>query len=175
MRRWGATRLRVVGLLLGAALAIAGSGGAMWLNRRWDARTQRAAAAAAAAAQAAGSNVPIAWTRPAVSAAGLAQRSGVKITQVAVTGNGGLVDLRFQVIDPDLANALHEAGTPPAVVDEQSGLVVHDLFMGHSHSDSFKAGVTYYLVFENPGNLVRRGDKVTVLLGDAQVEHVRIG
>jgi len=32
--------------------------------------------------------------------------------------------------------------------------------------------VSYYLVFENPRNWVHRGSRVTVLLGDAQVEHV---
>jgi hypothetical protein len=114
------------------------------------------------------------WHRPAVGAAQLADRSGVKITQVAVTGEGGLVDLRYQVVDPELANALHDPSTPPAVVDESSGLVVHDLLMSHSHTDPFKAGVTYYLIFNNPGNWVHRGSDVTVLLGDAQVEHVAV-
>jgi len=117
-------------------------------------------------------NVPASWARPVVSAASLADRSGVKITYVAVTGGGGLVDLRFQVIDPDKANSLHDPARPPAVVDEVSGLVVHDLLMSHSHTGVFKPGVTYYFVFNNPGNWVRRGARVVVLLGDAQVEHV---
>ena len=120
------------------------------------------------------SPVPASWARPVVTAANLGDRSGVEITRVAVTGEGGLVDLRFKVVDPDKANALHDERTPPAVVDENSGLVVHQLLMNHAHSGAFKAGVTYYLVFENPGNWVRRGGKVTVLLGDAQVEHVRV-
>jgi hypothetical protein len=96
----------------------------------------------------------------------------VKITQVAVTGGGGLVDLRFQALDPDKANALHDAATPPAVVDERTGLVVHDLLMSHSHTGAFKPGVTYYYVFNNPGEIVRRGAKAVVLLGNAQVEDV---
>jgi hypothetical protein len=125
----------------------------------------------AAAARAA---VPAAWVRPTVSKAGLVDRSGVKITQVAVTGDGGLIDLRYQVIDPDKAATLHNTQKPPAVVDEQTGVVVHDLFMGHSHSDPFAFGETYYLVFDNPGNLVRRGAYVTVLLGDAEVDHVLV-
>jgi hypothetical protein len=29
-------------------------------------------------------------------------------------------------------------------------------------------------VFENPGNWLRHGSRVTVLLGDAQVEHVAV-
>jgi hypothetical protein len=98
----------------------------------------------------------------------------VKITQVAVTGDGGLVDLRFKVLDPDRANSLHDATTPPAVVDEESGLVVQELLMNHSHSGPYKAGVTYYLVFNNSLNWVHRGSRVTVLLGNAQVEHVLV-
>lgn len=120
------------------------------------------------------SAVPASWARPVVALSDLGDRSGVEITRVAVTGDGGLVDLRFKVVDPDKANAVHDERTPPAVVDENSGLVVHQLLMNHAHSGAFKAGVTYYLVFENPGNWVRRGGKVTVLLGDAQVEHVRV-
>jgi hypothetical protein len=120
------------------------------------------------------SRVPASWARPVVDADGLGQASGVQITTVAVTGGGGLVDLRFKIVDPDRANSLHDARTPPAVVDEQTGLVVHDLLMNHAHSGPYKTGVTYYLVFNNPGNWVHRGGRVTVLLGNAQVEHVKV-
>ena len=115
---------------------------------------------------------PAQWQRPVVSEAGLAERSGVRIQHVAVSGGGGLLDLRFQVVDPDKAAAVHDVATPAAVVDESTGLVVKELLMGHSHTAPFKTGVTYYLVFENPGNLVQRGSDVSVLLGNAQVEHV---
>jgi hypothetical protein len=157
---WGSRRVRIVGALTGVVVAVAG---ALLVPRLLHGSGGDPGAASA---------VPAAWGRPAVSAARLVDRSGVKITQVAVTGGGGLVDLRYQVVDPDRANALHEPSTPPAVVDERSGLVVHELLMSHSHTGPFKAGVTYYLVFNNPGNWVRHGSKVTVLLGNAQVEHV---
>jgi hypothetical protein len=114
------------------------------------------------------------WLRPSVPAGDLADRLGVRITHVALTGGGGLVDLRFRVVDPDRAAGLHDPATPPAVIDEVSGVVVDALLMSHAHSGPYNAGETYYLVFENPGNLVHRGDTVTVLLGDVQVEHVRI-
>jgi predicted RecA/RadA family phage recombinase len=117
-------------------------------------------------------NVPKSWARPVVTRAELAQRVGVEITQVAISGDGGLVDLRYRVTDPDAASSVHDPATPPAIVDEGSGLVVHDLLMNHAHSGKFKAGVTYYLVFDNPGNWLRRGASVSVLLGAAQVEHV---
>jgi hypothetical protein len=121
-----------------------------------------------------GSAVPASWRRPVVSADGLAERSGAKITLVSVTGDGGLVDLRFKILDPQRANAMHDQGRPPAVVDEQSGLVVHELLMNHSHTGQYQTGVTYYLIFTNPGNWIHRGSRVTVLLGNAQVEHVLV-
>ncbi len=128
----------------------------------------------AAAPEAVAPNVPPQWQRTPVTAKGLEQATGVRIVQVAVSGDGGLLDLRFQVVDPNLAAAIHDQSNPPAIVDETTGLVANSLLMGHSHSSPFNAGVTYYLIFENPGNLISRGGTVSVLLGDAQVEHVQV-
>ena len=152
---------RLVSLLAGVVLTAAG----LWV---WHAARAQPAGSVTAVP------VPAGWARPAVAADDLGQASGVTITRVAVTGGGGLVDLRFRVVDPDRAHALHDAATPPAVVDESTGLVVHDLLMNHEHTGDFRAGATYYLVFNNPGNWVRRGAQVTVLLGNAQVEHVPV-
>lgn len=112
------------------------------------------------------------WLRPVVSELGLIEKTGVRVVRVATAGGGGLLDLRFQVLDPDKAAAIHDLETPPAILDETTGLLVHELYMGHSHTARFKTAVTYYLVFENPGDLVRRGSVVSVLLGDAQIEHI---
>ncbi len=155
-------RYRLLGLLTGMVLA-AGALFAVTVLRD-HARGEPVTAQAAA----------VSWGRTAVDANGLAERSGVRITQVAVTGGGGLLDLRFQVLDPNRANALHDPATPPAVIDERTGLVIHDLFMNHAHTDPYKAGVTYYLVFVNPGDRIHRGTTVSVLLGTAQVEHVPV-
>ena len=152
---------KVLGILTGIALVA----GALTAWLLYSVRSDQSAAAPAPVAQ-------IAWGRTPVDADGLAQRSGVRITRVAVTGGGGLLDLRFQVLDPNRANSLHDAATPPAVIDEDTGLVVRDLLMSHAHTGKYTAGETYYLVFENPGNWIRRGAKVTVLLGQAQVSHV---
>jgi hypothetical protein len=160
-RRPGPRRVRLVGSLAGVVVAAAVAALALWL-----AQPSRSGEQASAA------RIPVAWGRPVVSPEGLVQRSGVKITQVAVSGAGGLVDLRFKVLDPAKAHALHDPRTPPAVIDERTGLVIRRLLMNHAHSGEFKQAVTYYLVFENTGDWIRRGSRVTVLLGNAQVEHV---
>jgi hypothetical protein len=156
------SRAQLAGLVCGVLIVATVAALALW----WPRGSSHAGGTAAP--------VEAVWQRPAVSVAQLADRSGVKITEVAVTGGGGLVDLRYQVVDPELANELHDPSTPPAVVDENSGLVVHDLLMSHSHNGPYKTGVTYYLIFNNPGNWVHRGSKVSVLLGNARVEHVAV-
>jgi hypothetical protein len=151
-------RVRIAGFLAGVLIAAGIGALALWLPQRASG----------------GSNVdpPAQWQRPSVSAAGLAERSGVRLVRVAVTGGGGLLDLRYQVVDPNKAVAVHEERTPPAIIDERTGLVLNRLLMGHAHHGVLKAAVSYYLIFENTGDWVRHGSEVTVLLGDAQVEHV---
>jgi hypothetical protein len=151
-------RVRIAGFLAGVLIAAGIGVLALWLPQRSSGQTS--------------AEPPPQWQRPAVSAAGLAERSGVRLVRVAVTGGGGLLDLRYQVVDPGKAVAVHEAQTPPAVIDERTGLVLNRLLMGHAHHGRLKPAVTYYLIFENIGNWVHRGSEVTVLLGDAQVEHV---
>jgi hypothetical protein len=159
---WTPGRIRVAGLVTGVVLVLAGAVTyLLWSSPGSESNTELTEVA-----------IPVSWQRPVVNASGLASRSGVRITQVAVTGAGGLVDLRYQVVDANEAATLHNPATPPAVIDEQTGLVIHQLLMNHAHTGTFRAGVTYYLVFINPDNWLQRGSKVTVLLGNAAVEHV---
>jgi hypothetical protein len=109
---------------------------------------------------------------PLVDRAGLVERSGVKVVRVAVTGDGGLVDLRFKVVDQDKAASLHD--WPPLLVDETTGGVVNRPWMGHVHTHGVKLGVGYYVIFENTGMLIRPGSRVTVQLGDARLPHVPV-
>jgi hypothetical protein len=151
-------RVRIAGFLVGVLVAAGIGVLALWLPQRSSGEPR--------------AEPPPNWQRPSVSASGLAERSGVRLIRVAVTGGGGLLDLRYQVVDPSKAVAVHEARTPPAIIDERTGLVLNRLLMGHAHQGQLKPAVSYYLIFENTGNWVRRGSEVTVLLGDAQVEHV---
>jgi hypothetical protein len=145
----------------------------------------RAAGAAAAAAAAAGLLLAIssgdgargAQGHPlpvAVTPAGMAERSGVRDVHVHVTGGGGLIDVRYEVVDPGKAALLHDRETPPAVVYEATNTPIEGLLMGHLPHGSAKPGVSSFMIFVNPGNIVRRGDQVTVVLGPARLRHVRV-
>lgn len=117
-------------------------------------------------------SVHVRWQRPVVAAQDLPDRLGVRLEHVALSGDGGLLDLRFQVVDPERATPIHDPKTPPALVDERSGLVVDRLFMGHAHTGAYRQAETYYLIFESTANWVHQGSLVTVLLGDTAIEHV---
>jgi len=98
--------------------------------------------------------------------------TGVRVIRVAIVGAGGLVDLRYQVIDPDKAEVVHLY--PPNLVDEKTGDVIDALFMGHSHRGNPKAGYTYPLLFVNRAGLVQPGGAVAVVIGDWRLEHVPV-
>jgi len=145
---------RVLGIILGAALA---AGGLFLLTGHHAAGHAKLKA------------LP-----PPVSQQGLLDAVGARVIRVTASGDGGLLDLRFQVVDADKAAALHSTKWPPALVDENSGQVIGRLLMGHAHSGTFKAGVTYFYVFEDPGGLVKRGDQVSAVLGPARVQHIPV-
>jgi hypothetical protein len=153
-------KTRLLGALTGAGLVLAVLGGYLLVHLLFG-------GGAGASPQAAPETAP-----PLVSEAGLEQRNGVRITHVSVSGGGGLVDLRYQVVDPDKAAAVH--GSVPELVDETTHAVANKPFMGHTHTGKFHAGRTYFVLFENPGNLVQRGTRVTVVLGGLRVPHVDV-
>jgi hypothetical protein len=155
----GGRRIRAFGAVSGAALVVVLAFAGYKLVHSSGAAPAAPSKAAAEAA-------------PLVSATAFQAEVGVRISQVAVTGAGGLVDLRFQVLDSSRAASVHT--TPPTLVDESTGVVVNQLFMGHAHKGRMKAGQRYYLIFNNPGNLVERGSRVTVQLGAARVAHVPV-
>jgi len=100
------------------------------------------------------------------------QSTGIRVIRVAETGGGGLVDFRYQVIDPDKAELIHLQR--PRLVDERTGTLVDTLFMGHSHHGVPKAGYSYPLLFVNSQGLIKRGGTVAVVIGDARLDHVPV-
>jgi hypothetical protein len=100
------------------------------------------------------------------------EATGVRVIHVALTGGGGIVDLRYQVLDPGLAATLHNS--PPVLLDERTREIVDDLFMGHAHSGSPRAGLSYPVLFVNAGGLIERGSTVSVVIGEERLEHVLV-
>lgn len=99
-------------------------------------------------------------------------RFGIRISQVAVTAGGGMVDVRYVVLDPDRALAFgHRQSTFPVLVDDRSGRELGGLAMS-MFPHHLLAGRQYYLLYRNDGGTVRTGDTVSVRMGSLWLRHV---
>jgi hypothetical protein len=105
---------------------------------------------------------------------GMAARYGIDVTLVAVTAAGGLIELRYQVVDPDkAARIVHDAALAPALVVEATGETLRMAAPPHHHGAELRLGGTYFFLMANAHNAIHRGDEVTLVVGDARLEHVR--
>ncbi|QKE83926.1 hypothetical protein [Arthrobacter sp. NEB 688] len=109
----------------------------------------------------------------AVSAEAFASRTGAKITLLGVTGGGGMVELRYQVTDPDKASLLlHQEDKRPVLVVEDTGAVLAMVSRPHNHKAELTLGGTYFFLMANTRNALHDGTRVTVIVGDVRLEHV---
>jgi len=101
--------------------------------------------------------------------------TGLEILWVAISGAGGIVDLRYRVVDEKTAASHESHQSVPAIIDSKTGKALTTQWMGHAHPpDSFNDDRNYWMLFLNPNELVERGDRVAVRLGHARLTGVRV-
>jgi hypothetical protein len=139
-------------------------------------------------------SVPVAETRPPVAAveatpapvaaaaeAGAARPSrvlaaptaaeiehGLQIAQVGLTASGGLVDVRFKVLDAAKVRALLGDGAhaPMLIAGDKPPLMApHHALRGAR----FTQGQIFYILYPNLRNAVQSGSEVVVALGDVRL------
>ncbi|HMM94071.1 hypothetical protein [Phycicoccus sp.] len=109
----------------------------------------------------------------AVSAEEFGARTGAKITLLGVTAGGGMIELRYQVVDPDKASLLlHQEDKRPVLVVEDTGQTLAMVSRPHNHKAELNLGGTYFFIMANTQNAIKDGTKVTVIVGDVRLEHV---
>ncbi|GIL37510.1 hypothetical protein [Phycicoccus sp. DTK01] len=109
----------------------------------------------------------------AVSAEQFASRTGAKLTLLGVTGGGGMVELRYQVTDPDKASLLlHQEDKRPVLVVEDTGATLAMVSRPHNHKAELNLGGTYFFLMANTRNAIHDGTRVTIIVGDVRLEHV---
>lgn len=101
------------------------------------------------------------------------EETGVHITLVALSADGGIIDIRYQIVDPEKAIIVHDEALPPTILDIETGIPL--LFTRHEHPDfDLHPGVTYSHQIINSGGLLKRGDRVALRFGTAVLEEVPI-
>lgn len=115
----------------------------------------------------------LACARAPAAAAGEA----IEVVSVRLTAAGGLVDLRYRIVDPDRAAPIFRRGTSLHLVDDATGgrLAVPRTRIGPMRQAGFRPqpGRIYLALFRNPG-VVRAGSRVTLEVGDLRVSGLRV-
>ncbi len=94
---------------------------------------------------------------------------GIDDLRVKWTESGEVVRFSWHVLDPRLAATLNAKEIEPSLVDAQAGvsLVIPQLEnIGMLRQTSAPAaGKSYWMAFSNKGRMVRKGDRVDVVIG----------
>jgi hypothetical protein len=93
-----------------------------------------------------------------------------------------MLDFRYRVLDGEKARALVDRRVRPYLVDETSGArlmvpappKIGPLRPSVRHGPP-KEGRTYFVLFANPGGLVRQGQRVSVVIGNFRATGLTVG
>ena len=108
------------------------------------------------------------------------QQWGVRVTLVQLLADGGLVEVRYEVLNTDRANRLHadtSLDTIPSILLEGSSNQIkpRSLMFHYHHGDKGTEGRTYSIVYGNAGSILHRGSLVTVRMADGLLlQHVPV-
>ncbi len=108
----------------------------------------------------------------AVSAAVMEDRYGVRIDLVALTALGGLVQLRFTVLDKDKADDLFHGNKPNLLVESNGAVLTPPT--DTAHKMVLLNGAGYFLFYPNAADALHPGDKVSVVIDAVRLEHLEV-
>jgi hypothetical protein len=99
---------------------------------------------------------------------------GVDAVAVKWTESGEVIRFTYQVLDPEKAKTLNDKKNEPSLIDPRAGvkLVVPSLEkVGQLRQSSTpEAGKSYWMAFSNKGRMVKRGDHVSVVIGQFRAD-----
>jgi hypothetical protein len=121
---------------------------------------------------------------PATTAAGgaLEDRWGVQVEGIRLSAGGYMLDFRYRIVDAEKAQAVVDRQWKPYLLDEESGArlmvpapgKVGPLRQTMRHGPP-KEGKTYFVLFANPGQMIRQGQRVSVVIGDFKAADLIVG
>ncbi len=99
---------------------------------------------------------------------------GIDIIGVRPSASGLMLDFRYRVIDPKKAQPLGERSAKSYLVDEASGATFSVPAMENvgelRQTAKLQSDRSYYVIFGNPGRIVKTGSRVSVVIGPLRVD-----
>lgn len=106
----------------------------------------------------------------------LAEKWGIAVEFATLSAGGYMIDFRFRVLDPVKAAPLLKREVHPYLVDQSSGAkfaVPAPPKVGQLRTGgNVKAGNICFVYFANPAQYVKRGNKITVAIGDFEARDI---
>lgn len=106
----------------------------------------------------------------AINEATMEDRYGARIDLVALTALGGLVQLRFTVLDKSKADDLFHGNKPKLMAESNSTLLSAP--EDAAHKMVLVNGAGYFLFYANAADVIHTGDKVSVVIDGVRLEHL---
>lgn len=107
------------------------------------------------------------------------EANGIRVERITYAVGGMKLDMRYKVTDINKARQIFTKQTPLALVDQATGKIlgvpnmpkVGKLRQVPNQNEAWRV---YWIMFDNPGALVRRGGKVTLLIGDVKIKDITV-
>ena len=106
---------------------------------------------------------------------------GVEVVAFRESAGGYMLDFRFRVVDNVKAAPLNDRRIKPYIIHEATGAKFVIPSSGKVgplrqtvRNGPFPEGRVYFMMFANPGNYIKPGDLVTIVVGDQLIEHIPI-
>jgi hypothetical protein len=104
----------------------------------------------------------------------LEEQWGIRILGIRLSAAGYMLDFRYRVIDPEKASSLLNRQSKAYLIDQATGtqLLVPRTRLGPMRQTAVRplANRNYFILFSNPGGIVKAGNSVTVVIGDFKAE-----
>lgn len=99
---------------------------------------------------------------------------GIRVDTVQLVAAGGIVEVRYTVLDAVKASTFqNDVHHPPVLHSEQhGGNIYRTALMKQGHD--LRPGQTYYVLYLNNANAVHRGDTLEIDAGRNRLQHVPV-
>jgi hypothetical protein len=109
----------------------------------------------------------------------VAEKLGIKPLGVLLTAAGTMLQFRYIVTGTEKSHPVFDRRNKTYLVDQASGAgfgMPSDTNLGSLRSSSRNpaAGKEYFILFVNPGRVVKRGSKVSIVIGEHKIENLTV-
>lgn len=115
---------------------------------------------------------PGAEVHAGISTGALEARYGIKLDRIAVTAAGGLVELRFTVVDTQKAGRLLKDRKVAPTLIAEDGKTLHAPVQGAWRNIRLQENASCFVLFPNARSAVKPGARVSLAFGDLKVDAV---